>query len=53
MGFAGRRLVGGLAAEASGRGFGFAVGLVAFGVTDAVVGSGVVAMVLGEVLRSI
>jgi len=64
MGFTGRRLVCGLAAEASGRGFGFAAGLVAFGVTDAIVGSGmaggvlpdvsggcrVAAMALGEVL---
>jgi len=67
MDFVGRWLVCGLAAAASGRGFGFAAGLVAFGVTDGVVGSGVAvgalpdvsggcrvaAMAFGEVLRVI
>lgn len=49
MGFTARRLVCGLAAEASGRDLGFAVGLVAFGVTDAIVGSGVAEGVLLDV----
>lgn len=49
MGFAGRRWVCGLAAEASGRGFGFAAGWVAFGVAAAIVGRGVAGGVLPDV----